>query len=583
MVDGSTFTVGPGSDLVIDKFVYDPRKGTGQITASFSKGVMRFVGGKLSKNDGGVTIDTPAGALALRGGIAFVDFKQLQGKTIYEPGYGFFSNNGQLQTKPFTAADVKAILAALTNSHTGGVGNANDNPKPNTVATLFSTQNLNQLIHDATTESIITQAKTAEQNQQPDPGCPPNCPPPDPDPQPIPVNVRVLASPGVYTAFPGLPGWTFTTDNGGENGILGGGSYQGGVTPDLAADDFIWTFGILDGRLLGEIVGLTDANCDQGNCENIVNHPVSPDPIVDFPRFEPGDCEPSGVCQITAASNATVTQDGERTYEGYAVRKDGFFPYHVVGEHPEDGADRILLFGGEKYSFAETSAGTLYKFELTEDMLQSDAFGPFASDDSSPIAHSEPGLVSTDQGRGFVSPLLLLDTGTTADQGQGGVWLQANLFLGSDDNGESFNGESFINIALGQWNETDGLTGARRGGSSVAGENPQDYSFSGDIARLAGPDSEGALPHIMGTENPNIVIGFDSTGTHNVGRDNPLNPPEGARSRASPARPTMSASEPAPRTPARRRPPPSKVSLRVSASSQVAASRATSATCLRTT
>ena len=30
LVDGSTFTVGPGSDLVIDKFVYDPKKGTGR-------------------------------------------------------------------------------------------------------------------------------------------------------------------------------------------------------------------------------------------------------------------------------------------------------------------------------------------------------------------------------------------------------------------------------------------------------------------------------------------------------------------------------------------------------------------------
>src|SRR5688572_14925584 len=43
LVDGSTFTVGPGSDLVIDKFVYNPKKGTGQIAASFSKGVARFV------------------------------------------------------------------------------------------------------------------------------------------------------------------------------------------------------------------------------------------------------------------------------------------------------------------------------------------------------------------------------------------------------------------------------------------------------------------------------------------------------------------------------------------------------------
>jgi hypothetical protein len=49
LVDGSTFTVGPGSDLVIDKFIYNPRKGTGEISASFSKGVMRFVGGKLSR------------------------------------------------------------------------------------------------------------------------------------------------------------------------------------------------------------------------------------------------------------------------------------------------------------------------------------------------------------------------------------------------------------------------------------------------------------------------------------------------------------------------------------------------------
>ena len=34
LVDGSTFTVGPGSNLVIDKFVYDPKKGVGQISAS---------------------------------------------------------------------------------------------------------------------------------------------------------------------------------------------------------------------------------------------------------------------------------------------------------------------------------------------------------------------------------------------------------------------------------------------------------------------------------------------------------------------------------------------------------------------
>jgi hypothetical protein len=69
LLDGSTFTVGPGSSLVIDKFVYNPGTGKGALVASFSKGALRFVGGKLSKNDPGVKINTPAGALTVRGGI----------------------------------------------------------------------------------------------------------------------------------------------------------------------------------------------------------------------------------------------------------------------------------------------------------------------------------------------------------------------------------------------------------------------------------------------------------------------------------------------------------------------------------
>ena len=69
LVDGSTFTVGPGSSLVIDKFVYNPSSGKGALVASFSKGALRFVGGKLSKNDPGVKVKTPAGELTVRGGI----------------------------------------------------------------------------------------------------------------------------------------------------------------------------------------------------------------------------------------------------------------------------------------------------------------------------------------------------------------------------------------------------------------------------------------------------------------------------------------------------------------------------------
>ena len=69
LVDGSTFTVGPGSNLVIDKFIYNPKTGTGELAVTFSKGALRFVGGKLSKRDPGVKVKTPAGNLTVRGGI----------------------------------------------------------------------------------------------------------------------------------------------------------------------------------------------------------------------------------------------------------------------------------------------------------------------------------------------------------------------------------------------------------------------------------------------------------------------------------------------------------------------------------
>ncbi|HXG79131.1 MAG TPA: FecR domain-containing protein, partial [Methyloceanibacter sp.] len=220
LIDGSTFTVGPGSDLVIDRFVYDPKKGTGQITASFSKGVMRFVGGKLSKNDGGVTVNTPAGALAIRGGIAYVDFKsatqyailfvfgeylKMGGKTLFEPGFGWFVNNGVVETKKFSAADLKLILAALTNNNPNWGGDGNKSNNPASTFKLVNTQSLQQLIADANTQKIVDQANKVEPTPPPGGGggCTVDCGGGGGEPTPIPINARVLTTPGVYTAFPG--------------------------------------------------------------------------------------------------------------------------------------------------------------------------------------------------------------------------------------------------------------------------------------------------------------------------------------------------------------------------------------------
>ncbi|ODR96403.1 hypothetical protein AUC69_14675 [Methyloceanibacter superfactus] len=143
LLDGSTFTVGPNSDLVIDKFVYDPKKKTGEMIATFSKGTMRFIGGKLSKNEGGVTVKTPSGALAIRGGMfqgstsrgiySFLYGHSLtfsgrngQSQTIFQPGYSFdFSGHGS-NIRPTTRADINAILVALTNKNTNWQVGGND-------------------------------------------------------------------------------------------------------------------------------------------------------------------------------------------------------------------------------------------------------------------------------------------------------------------------------------------------------------------------------------------------------------------------------------------------------------------------
>src|SRR5271166_1164494 len=72
-VDESSMTIGPNSDMVIDEFVYDPASGTGKLAASLTRGVFRFVGGKLSKQENAVAVRTHAATIGIRGGLILVD------------------------------------------------------------------------------------------------------------------------------------------------------------------------------------------------------------------------------------------------------------------------------------------------------------------------------------------------------------------------------------------------------------------------------------------------------------------------------------------------------------------------------
>ena len=95
--------------------------------------------------------------------------------------------------------------------------------------------------------------------------------------------------------------------------------------------------------------------------------------------------------------------------------------------------------------------------------------------------------------------------------------------------------DSFINVALGGVDpETGGLSAQRRGGSQLDVPNQRQQlrrrvqqAATREASRLHRRPrhrSDGPGDHFLGTENPNIVIGFDTTGSHNVGQDIPLDP-----------------------------------------------------------
>jgi trimeric autotransporter adhesin len=63
--DQSNLSVGPSSSVRLDKFVYDPNKGSGTTVIEATRGAFRFSTG--SQNKGQVKIKTPYGTLGMRG------------------------------------------------------------------------------------------------------------------------------------------------------------------------------------------------------------------------------------------------------------------------------------------------------------------------------------------------------------------------------------------------------------------------------------------------------------------------------------------------------------------------------------
>ncbi|HVI90640.1 MAG TPA: FecR domain-containing protein [Dongiaceae bacterium] len=71
--DESTITIGHHSEITLDDFAYDPDAQRGNLAVGLSDGVLRFIGGKISKKTP-VQVVTPLAALTIRGGIGLFSF-----------------------------------------------------------------------------------------------------------------------------------------------------------------------------------------------------------------------------------------------------------------------------------------------------------------------------------------------------------------------------------------------------------------------------------------------------------------------------------------------------------------------------
>lgn len=67
--DRSVFTIGANAKMTLDRFVYDPARGTGDVAATVAKGAFRFMSGKALSKGGANTINTAVASIGVRGTI----------------------------------------------------------------------------------------------------------------------------------------------------------------------------------------------------------------------------------------------------------------------------------------------------------------------------------------------------------------------------------------------------------------------------------------------------------------------------------------------------------------------------------
>jgi hypothetical protein len=173
--DESTLTVGANSEVVIDSYVYEPKADEGEVAMQLIEGVMRYVGGQISKG-GNVRIDTPAATLGIRGGIAITSHDPESGITETSNVFGrqTLTVNGTTQVVQqgwtatvsaegqidFSKTDVARLQQTQQQLEGDGGGGAEEQPTEEQVAESgFDEQNSSQdpALVETTSQTVVEQ------------------------------------------------------------------------------------------------------------------------------------------------------------------------------------------------------------------------------------------------------------------------------------------------------------------------------------------------------------------------------------------------------------------------------------------
>lgn len=485
LADGTSFTVGPNSSVVIDNFVYDPDKNTASLAATMTKGALRFIGGKASKASGNVKIDTPIGTAGIRGAVVDINLNgqtsdgqplpphmtlvygkevELTGngspQRLFRQGFSIVAGDGQprvQRTPPQWVSGLQQVLAGRP----GTGGGASKVPTDQTVSKSPVSQTNSAQLPSANaipvpTPRPITTApvENIAGDSQRDVGTRPEVPTDDG------IAVSVLSPKGVTGDVPPL------APPGGGSGDLRLGASRGTLTRNA------------DGTLSG-----IDGENNSFTLPALSSATVLAKQSV------------TGEVNGTAVSGTAYTGSG------------GFFTYMLTAGSAVPQA--FYVIGGTPADARQT----LSTDEILSYVLEPDLLAALKNGDDQTIPFTGSFI---DNGEAVVSDLLVGGV-TDATGGVVGRALQASLVINGSGAGQT----SAINVFSGSF---DALSGGGYGlVASSAGSSREDTAGSAthgqgqavSIGSTAGKD------HFLGTDGEYLVIGSGSIETQGFDEDVP--------------------------------------------------------------